>query len=333
MKKTLVVLMVLFLATATGVYAKDYPKRDITNVVVWGAGGGTDVCNRIVSAEMAKILGVNINVINKTGGVAGSIGMDYGFSRPHDGYTLTGLSESNVTAGVQGGWDKRMNVWSFFIVGGSPDVLSVTANSPYKRLKDLIEAAKAKPKSITAAASGAGSIHHLNLLAVEKGSGAKFNFIPYKGSAPAQNAAMAGEVTVVVTSLAEQQQLLRGGKLRALGMLIPDSFAVADLGTIPSAFDSYPGLSKYLPISQAIGFAIPADAPAEAKSVLADAFKKALATATVQKWAKENYYLLSGKTGDAAAKEFSMLESNFTWTLFELGAAKVSPDTLGIPKP
>jgi len=291
------------------------------------------VCNRIVSAEMAKILNVNINVINKTGGVAGSIGMNYGFSRPHDGYTLTGLSESNVTAGVQGGWDKRMNVWSFFIVGGSPDVLSVTANSPYKSLKDLIEAAKAKPKSITAAASGAGSIHHLNLLAVEKGSEVKFNFIPYTGSAPAQNAAMAGEVTVIVTSLAEQQQLLRGGKLRALGMLIPNAFTVADLGTIPSAFDSYPGLSKYLPISQAIGFAVPADAPAEAKSVLSDAFKKALATGKVQDWAKENYYLLSGKTGDEAAKVFDMLESNFTWTLFELGAAKVSPADLGIPKP
>jgi len=333
MKKTFVIFMVLLLATATVVYAKDYPNRDITNVVVWGAGGGTDVCNRVVSAEMAKILNANINVINKTGGVAGSIGMNYGFSRPHDGYTLTGLSESNVTAGVQGGWDKRMNVWSFFIVGGSPDVLSVTASSPYKSLRDLIEAAKAKPKSIAAAASGAGSIHHLNLLAVEKGSEAKFNFIPYTGSAPAQNAAMAGEVTVVVTSLAEQQQLLRGGKLRALGMLIPNAFTVADLGTIPSAFDSYPGLSKYLPISQAIGFAVPADAPAEARSVLADAFKKALATAKVQDWAKENYYLLSGKTGDEAAKVFDMLESNFTWTLFELGAAKVSPADLGIPKP
>jgi len=333
MKKTFVILMVLFLATAIGVYAKDYPNRDITNVVVWGAGGGTDVCNRVVSAEMAKILNANINVINKTGGVAGSIGMNYGFSRPHDGYTLTGLSESNVTAGVQGGWDKRMNVWSFFIVGGSPDVLSVTASSPYKSLRDLIEAAKAKPKSIAAAASGAGSIHHLNLLAVEKGSEAKFNFIPYTGSAPAQNAAMAGEVTVVVTSLAEQQQLLRGGKLRALGMLIPNAFTVADLGTIPSAFDFYPGLSKYLPISQAIGFAVPADAPAEARSVLADAFKKALATEKVQDWAKENYYLLSGKTGDEAAKVFDMLESNFTWTLFELGAAKVSPADLGIPKP
>jgi hypothetical protein len=62
-------------------------------------------------------------------------------------------------------------------------------------------------------------------------------------------------------------------------------------------FRAYPGLSEYLPISQAIGFAVPADAPAEAKAVLVDAFNKAMATDKVKTWAKENYYLLSGKTG------------------------------------
>jgi tripartite-type tricarboxylate transporter receptor subunit TctC len=259
--------------------------------------------------------------------------MMYGYSQKHDGYTLTGLSESNVTAGVQGGWDKNFNVWDVFIVGGSPDIISVTPNSPYQSLKDLIEAAKSKPGSIKAGASAAGSIHHLNLLALENGSGAKFNFIPYTGSAPSQNAAMAGEVTVVVTSLAEQQQLLRGGKLRPLAMLIPEPFEVEGLGAIPSSFDSYPGLSKYLPISQAIGFAIPADVPADRKAVLVDAFNKAMATDKVQSWAKANYYLLSGKTGAESRKVFDALQSNFAWTLWELKAAKVDPASLGIPKP
>ena len=334
MKKIVILFTVILLALGTSAYAaKGFPARNITDVVVWGAGGGTDTCNRIITAEMSKILGVNINVINKTGGVAGSVGMNYAYSQPHDGYTLCGLSESNVTAGVQGGWDKKFDVWDTFIVGGSPDVISVTPDTPYKTLKDLIEAAKSDPKSIKAAASGAGSIHHLNLLAVENGSGAKFNFIPYKGSAPSQNAAMTGEVSVVVTSLAEQQQLLRGGKLRALGMLIPDSFDVEGLGTIPSAFDAYPGLSKYLPISQAIGFAVPADAPEDAKKVLVAAFKKAMETEKVKSWAKENYYLLSGKTGAESKAVFDALESNFAWTLWELKAATVDPASLGIPKP
>ena len=334
MKKLLVICLIAIFAMAPGAWAgKAYPKRNIQAAVVWGAGGGTDTCVRVITAEMQKFMDKKITVINKTGGVAGSVGMSYAYGQKHDGYTLCGLSESNVTAGVQGGWDKKFDVWDTFIVGGSPDVISVTADSPYKTIQDLIEAAKKSPKSIKAAASGAGSIHHLNLLAVENGSGAKFNFIPYKGSAPSQNAAMTGEVTVVVTSLAEQQQLLRGGKLRALGMLIPDSFDVADLGTIPSAFDAYPGLSKYLPISQAIGFAVPADVPQEAKDYLIDVFNKAMATDKVKGWAKDNYYLLSGKTGAESKAVFSALESNFAWTLWELGAAKVNPADLGIPKP
>ena len=102
MKKILFISLIVLLAVATGVAVagKGFPKRNITAVVVWGAGGGTDTCNRIIHAEMAKILGVNVNVINKTGGVAGSVGMSYAYSQPHDGYTLCGLSESNVTAGV-----------------------------------------------------------------------------------------------------------------------------------------------------------------------------------------------------------------------------------------
>lgn len=335
MKKVLIVFMsmLMMLFTLDSATAKSFPRRNITNAVVWGAGGGTDTCNRVISAEMAKILGVNINVINKTGGVAGSVGMSYGFNQRHDGYTLTGLSESNVTAGVQGGWNQRMDVWDFFIVGGSPDLISVTPNTPYKNLKDLVEAAKKKPGKIKAGASGAGSIHHLNLLALENGSGAKFNFIPYKGSAPSQTAAMTGEISLVVTSLAEQQQLIRSGKLRPLAMLIPTSYTVAGFGTIPSAFDAYPSLSQYLPISQAIGFAVPRDVPQYRKEILADAFKEAIKTNKLKKWAKDNYYVLSGKTGAAAKQEFNKLESLFTWTLWELGAAKVNPELLDIPKP
>jgi len=335
MKKiTILALAVLLVGTAS-LFAsgeQEYPSRDITNVLVWSAGGGTDTCNRVVMAEMAKILGVNINVVNVTGGVGGSVGMQEAYSRPHDGYTLAGLSESIVTAGVQGGWDKRVNVWDYFIIGGSPDVVSVTPNAPYKTVKDLAAAIKANPGSIKAGASAAGSIHHLNLLAFEKGVGGKFNFIPYPGSAPAQNAAMTGEVSVVITSVAEQAQLIRGGQLRPLAVLIPNDFKFGNQ-TIPSAFKSVSGLDQYLPISQAIGFAVAKDTPQNVKQVLWDAFDKAMATDTVKKWLDDNFYVASGATGEKANQTFDNLESNFAWTLWDLGAAKVDPATLGIPKP
>lgn len=310
----------------------DYPFRDITTAVVWGAGGGTDSINRMIMAEMEKHLPVGISVINQTGGVAGSNGMVYVMNQPDDGYTMVGLSESNVTAAVQGGWDNKFEFWHPFIVGGSPDLISVPANSPYNTLEELVDAAKAAPNSIPAAASGSGSIHHLNLLAIENGSGAKFKFVPYKGSAPGQEAAIAGEVALVVTSLAEQAPLIAGGKLKPLAMLTPEA---ADFNgqTIPSAFSSYDGLDKYLPLKQAIGFALHASAPDEAKAAITAAFDKAVASDVVAEWAKANNYDVSGKSGAEASAIFSKLESTFAWTLWDLGAAKVDPASLGIAKP
>ncbi|MDW3204303.1 MAG: tripartite tricarboxylate transporter substrate-binding protein [Alphaproteobacteria bacterium] len=325
-------LAALGLGIATGAQAQSYPYRDITTAVVWGAGGGTDTINRMIMAEMEKHLPVSINVINQTGGVAGSNGMVYVMNQPDDGYTLVGLSESNVTAAVQGGWDQKFSYWHPFIVGGSPDLISVPANSPHKTLQDLIAAAKAAPGSIPAAASGSGSIHHLNLLAIENGTSASFKFVPYKGSAPGQEAAVAGEVAVVVTSLAEQQPLIDGGLLRPLATLTPEPATVGSV-EIPSAFTMYDGLDKYLPLKQAIGFAVHASAPDEVKAALTDAFDKAMASDTVADWARTNHYDISGQSGDDASAVFAKLESTFAWTLWDLGAAKVDPASLGIEKP
>lgn len=334
MKRTLTALGVaaLLAASAAGASAQEYPYRDITTAVVWGAGGGTDSINRMIMAEMEKHLPVGISVINQTGGVAGSNGMTYVMNQPDDGYTLVGLSESNVTAAVQGGWDKRFNYWHPFIVGGSPDLISVPADSPYNSLEDLVAAAKAAPGTIPAAASGSGSIHHLNLLAIENGTGATFKFVPYKGSAPGQEAAVAGEVALVVTSLAEQAPLIKGGQLKPLAMLTPDD-AEFDGKTIKSAFSMYSGLDKYLPLKQAIGFAVHASAPDEVKAKLTEAFDKAIASDVVAEWAAANNYDIGGQSGAEATAIFDKLESTFAWTLWDLKAAKVDPSNLSIPKP
>lgn len=322
----------VLMAMGSAVQAQEYPFRDITTAVVWGAGGGTDSINRMIMAEMEKHLPVGISVTNQTGGVAGSNGMVYVMNQPDDGYTLVGLSESNVTAAVQGGWDKKFEFWHPFIVGGSPDLISVPANSPYNTLQELVDAAKAAPGTIPAAASGSGSIHHLNLLAIENGSGSKFKFVPYKGSAPGQEAAIAGEVALVVTSHAEQAPLIKGGQLKPLAMLTPDAVTFEGKD-IPSAFSIYDGLDKYLPLKQAIGFAIHASAPDDAKAKLTEAFDKAIASDVVAEWAKANNYDVSGQSGAEASAIFTKLESTFAWTLWDLKAAKVDPATLGIPKP
>ena len=326
------VVAALAMGLGTASVAQEYPYRDITTAVVWGAGGGTDSINRMIMAEMEKHLPVSINVINQTGGVAGSNGMVYVQNQPDDGYTLVGLSESNVTAAVQGGWDQRFDYWYPFIVGGSPDLISVPENSPYTTLQDLVDAAKAAPGTIPAAASGAGSIHHLNLLAIQNGADAEFLFVPYGGSAPGQEAAIAGEVALVVTSLAEQAALIEGGQLRPLAMLTPDSADIAGM-TVPSAFDIYDGLDKYLPLKQAIGFAVHDSASDDVKTALGTAFEAAIASDVVAEWASANNYDVGGQYGAEAQAIFTTLEANFAYTLQELGATTVDPESLGIEKP
>ena len=328
----LAAIVALATGVGTAVAAQQYPYRDITTAVVWGAGGGTDSINRMIMAEMEKHLPVSINVINQTGGVAGSNGMVYVMNQPDDGYTLVGLSESNVTAAVQGGWNQRFDYWYPFIVGGSPDLISVPASSPYNTLTELVDAAKAAPGTIPAAASGAGSIHHLNLLAIQKGSGAEFLFVPYKGSAPGQEAAIAGEVALVVTSLAEQAALIEGGKLKPLAMLTPESAEIAGM-TVPSAFDIYSGLDAYLPLKQAIGFAVHNSASDDVKTALGAAFEQAIASDVVAEWAAANKYDVGGQYGEEAQKIFTTLEANFAYTLQELGATTIDPASLGIERP
>lgn len=312
---------------------RPYPTRPITNTVVWSAGGGTDAVNRMIMAQMSNTLDMRINVTNRTGGVAGSIGMSSVLRQRPDGYNLVGISSSNVVAAVNGGWGERFDVWWPFIFGSSPDVLSVNVDSPYKNLKHLVDSARGAPNTIKASAGSTGGIHHLYLLEFSKLTGTEFRFVPYPGSAPAQTAAITKEVELVITSMAEQAQLIRGKKLRPLAMLHPRPFELKGYGTIPSAFSDYPQLAERLPLSQAIGFAVSNKAPQEVKTKLGAAFESALRSEEVQRWAKDNYYEISGLHGEAARQEFSRLESVFSWTLQDLGSNKLSPEKFGIPKP
>lgn len=309
-----------------------YPSRNITDVVTWSAGGGTDVINRVATASMAKYLGTNINVINKPGGVSGSVGLLEGYGAKADGYTLVGLSESNVTAAVMGGWDKRMDVFDYFIVASSPDVISVSRNSEFNTIQELVDYVKANPNKLRVGAGSSGSLHHINYLAFAKGVGGEMNFIPYPGSSKSQNAALSGEVDVVITSVAEQNQLIQSGDFKALATLTEKPFTVGEV-SIPSGLEIFPALNQYLPISQAIGFAIKKETPKDIKLKVATAFASAMQSEEVTKYAKENYYQVVGEFGKNANERMARLESLFSWTLWELEAAKVNPESLGIPRP
>jgi len=110
------------------------------------------------------------------------VAMNAVWSKPHDGHYWGGFSESILPAPVMGGHHTSAKDWIYYMVGGAPGVISVPSGSEYKSLAQLVSAAKANPGKIKASASASGGIWHTKLIALEKGAGIKFNFIPFADS-------------------------------------------------------------------------------------------------------------------------------------------------------
>lgn len=343
MKRHLLILSVgLLLAgcapqkTADGPAGEDagaaaWPTKPITISCFAAAGGGTDTVCRLVAKELEQELGVKVNVVNRAGARGGEA-IRYVWSRKHDGYNWGGFSESMLPASVLGVSETTAKDWNFFMVAGAPGVISVKADSEIKDLADLVARLQAKPKSLRAGASLAGGIWHTKLLALQRAAGVEFQFIPYKGSQPSQLAALSGEVDVALTSISEQAELIRGGRLRPLAMIEAEGFEFPDRGMIPSAAEDYPDISQ-TPVSQFLGVALPADAPTPALRAVSAAFEKLMQSEELKSFADQRLLTLLGEHGEAANAKAIAAERAWTWLLHELKIAVKSPADLGIAKP
>lgn len=312
--------------------SKPWPSKPITISCYAAPGGGTDLISRLVARTMAIELGVKINVVNRAA-ARGGAALNYVSSREHDGYNWAGISESMLPAPVLGVTESTAKDWTFFIVAGAPGVISVAEDSAYKTLDELIAAAKESPGMVKVSASLTGGIWHTKLLALEGAADVKFNFIPFnQGSQPSQMAALSGEVDAVLTSISEQAELIKGGKLRPLAMVEMASFDFPGLGTIAAAGDTYPAIEK-LPVSQFLGFALPADTPEDILQVVAGAFEKIMLSPDIKQNAKKRLLKLQGAYGQEADDFAVNVESAWCWKLHEIGITEKSPEELGISRP
>ncbi|MEM9479691.1 MAG: tripartite tricarboxylate transporter substrate binding protein [Verrucomicrobiota bacterium] len=307
-----------------------WPTRPITISCLAAPGGGTDLVSRLMAEEMGKVLGVKINVVNRTEG-GGAAAINHVAKSKRDGYQWGGFSELLLTKSVLGTSDATAKDWAFFAVAGSPGVLSVAPNSPHQSLDDLVEALRANPRSMKVGASIAGSVWHTKLLALERAAGVQFQFLPFQGSSPSQVAALTGEVDVVLTSISEQAELIKGDKLRPLAMIEmePHEFNGA---TILAAGEKYPALAE-VPVSQFLGLALPADTPAPILEKVTAAFEEVMALPALKETAKTRYLNLIGEHGETSLESNLAAEKVWTWKLYELGIAVKSPDEFGIAKP
>lgn len=327
---SLMIVALLLATVGTGLASDKYPSRPITIVVAFGAGGGTDLVNRALAEGMRPVLGFPINVINMPGGQAG-IATEYVWTKPHDGYTILGISETGLFMPANGGHYTTTKDWDYFMAGGSPGVIAVRADSPYKTFSDLIADMKARPGQVKVAAGSPGGLWQAKWMVVKKYAGVTENLIGYNGSAPSIVAVLTGEVDVVHASAGEMRTYIESGKLRPLVMTELEG---ATLGgkKVPSVAEFLPGIEKDFPMPQWLGFAIPKDTPKEVKDKITEAFIAAMKSKPVKDILDQQFATPMGYYGEKANALARKLESAFCWLLWDLKMAVKNPADLGIPR-
>ena len=207
-------------------------------------GGGTDILARVIGAKLTEALGQPVVVENKPG-AGGNIGVDVVAKSAPDGYNMVIGQTSNLavnpTLYPDLPYDPQKDLAPISLVADAPLVMVVAANSPFKTLGDVINAAKGKPEDVTFASPGNGTVSHLSGELLQKAANVKFQHIPYKGASQALTDLMGGQVQTYMSSIPTALAQIKGGKLRALA--VTSTKRVPDLPDVPTVAESgYPRL-------------------------------------------------------------------------------------------
>ncbi len=205
-------------ARATGKWPDGKP---ITWVVPYPPGGSTDVLGRALAQQLDPLLATRVIVENRPG-ATGTIGASYVSRAVPDGLTLLGTSigpqaiAPHMMARLN--YDPVESFAPVITIGTIPHVLVVNAHQPYRTVKDLVAAAKARPDGLAYASGGTGTILHMQGQLLRQQSGTRFLHVPYKGDTPALQDTLAGQVDFMFAPIAAALPHIQGGSLRALAV-------------------------------------------------------------------------------------------------------------------
>jgi tripartite-type tricarboxylate transporter receptor subunit TctC len=238
--KKLLVALGLSMCVASTAIAQTFPEKTVRIVVPYPPGGFNDTLARISSERLGKIWSQPVVVENRPGGNT-TIGNSYVAKSPADGYTIlvTPLPFSAMPGlyGAKLPYDALKDFRALILAGSTQNALVTKKGLNIKSAKELVEYAKANPGKLNYGSTGSGSSNHLSMELLMNMTGAKLTHVPYKGSAPAVAALMAGEIDVLFDNVPNVVQQIRAGTINAIGVsglkrtaLLPDTPTVSESG-------------------------------------------------------------------------------------------------------
>ena len=323
MRKTLLAaLIATFALTASASAAENYPSHPITIVVPFAAGGPSDAMMRILGEPMKLSLGQTILIENTTG-AGGSIGVGRVVHSPPDGYTIGfGHLGTHVANGAiyKLNYDLVTDLEPIVLLPSNPMVIVSKNAVPAKSLQELIGWLKSRPQPATAGTAGAGSGSHIAGLALESAAGVKLQYVPYRGTGPALNDLVAGQIDLIVDQISNSINQIRAGTIRAYA--VTDSQRVEQAPDIPTVDEA--GLSNFH-MTLWSGLWAPKGTPKEVVEKLNKATLKALNDPQVRKQL-ENLGLQmppADKSTPEALGEWQKAEIAKWWPIIEAAKVKV----------
>jgi len=261
-------------AIAASAFAQSYPTRSIKMIVPFAAGGSTDIIARFTAAQLTKDLGQAV-VVENIGGAAGALGTMQGMNAAPDGYTLLIATVSTMIV-YPAAHPKPQYTLDNFVpitnIASMPNIITVTPSFPAKDLKEFIAVLKANPDKYSYATSGIGSINHMLGESFQAYSGTKLVHVPYKGSGPAMQDVMGGQVNILFDQFPSSKGQIDNGKLKAIGAISPQP-----IPGYPNVMTMEAGGLKGFTDEAWYGLLAPKGTPPDVVAKLTDAMKKALA--------------------------------------------------------
>lgn len=318
-------------AAAAPAQAYDYPRRDITAIVPWGAGGATDVAMRALAPLAEDELGKKLVIQNRTGG-SGAVGANFVLRQQPDGYTVLMAAEPQALFRV-------LNLAPFDFQEFTPinivsinDSILLVANPkvPANTTQELFDYVKANPKKLKQYIAGQGTVPFTINAMINDVTPFETTLVPFDGDGPAIAALQGGHADIGFIASGAVLEHVKAGRLKALGVLRTEPF-----GDIPPMTEApaLAGLERHLPWGPFYGVFVRKETPDAVKAKLSDAFAKAAASPDYLKFNEDRGTRVLNLSGAEAQDFLDKWQSTTAWLYDSVGAAKTSPEALGIPKP
>lgn len=329
-KGAFLTLLVLIL-TVPYCFASGFPERPITGIVPWGPGGATDTCARAFAPLFEKALGQPIVVQNKPG-ASGAVGTKYAIGKNSDGYTVLFSAETPAVFKVMGTSDVDFSdLEPITMLARQIPTVTVSADAPWKDINEFLDTAKKEKSGIKSAYAGPATTGHIASLLFNQATGIEIPGVPFGGGGKVMIALLGHQVDVTFNPLSSVIDNYKAGKVRILATFTKET--VEGLDGVPAIGEIVPEFKDYLPWGPFYGLFVKKGTPEDVVNKLKEAADEVVKDQEWLEFVDTIYGQDSGLKGDDFQKFISNWQSRAAWLLFDTGAAKTDPTSLGIPRP